>query len=285
MKVVVRLMVALSWLSLPLIGIAAAANCDISQYDQTPPAAIGDRVTQSADFEWATDADQINGEHWIWHYLLNRGNEALKVNWAKADIETTTAHALEPGGPPLCRRVFVYKVADQADTDAPIIYTSRPLRQNAAVYVADRSANAQQTGTEIATSFLDGGERRDAYLNVRSYSDGKSVYMNFEAPPYLTFGIAGLSTALGDQIPLITEQVKKSGAELEVVKLREFSRAAIAEFGTSSDDEYLVLSSVKGKVEVSFPTISAVERSLTVILFDGDKQPILRSAVTMLLPS
>lgn len=174
--------------------------------------------------------------------------------------------------------------ADRPDNDAPIIYNARSLWQNAAVYFDEKAASAPQTQTEISTSFLDAGTQVEAYLNVRSYSDKEAVHLYFKAPPHLTIGIAGLSTSLKGQIDTMAKQVKDSGAELEIEHLSKFSEAAITEFGTSSDEEYLFISGIKYKLGLSIATTSSEERSLAVILFDSHKRPILRSAVTMLLP-
>src|SRR5438270_10055445 len=106
MRTVIFPMVTIAWISV-IAGISIAAECDIKGYDQTAPAAIKDTVTQSADFEWATDADAIQNGMRVWHYILNRDTSPLKYKWEKANLENTVEHPMPSGAPPACRRIFV----------------------------------------------------------------------------------------------------------------------------------------------------------------------------------
>lgn len=288
MKPLVWIVTGLSWLLLALGGITAAAACDVSLYDRTPPNAIRDNVTVAAHFEWATDADTATAGMWIWHYVLNKDSSGLRFQWDKARLEHSTAYPLPPGTP-ACRRKFAYEVADRADTDAPILYTTRNLSQDAAVFVEAKStAISNRSATELSTHYLGAdGERQQATLSVRSSTDGEVLYLEFEAPKHLTVGIGGITDSLsGGQLKLLVEQLERSGAEVQIDTLDNYAdHPSVSELAADLEQEYIFISEIDGTIKVEVAANSPIEREFAVMLFDGNRIPILRSAVAMLAPA
>ena len=134
---------------------AASAHCDLSQFDQGPPAAVKDTVdNQFAKFEWASDVDTVGGRLWVWHYILNKGSRGLGVVWEKANIRVPKTFPLAPGDA-FCNRFLANSVSPNPDTDAPIIYGTNDQVQQAAIYVAEKPPKAGETNSSINTTYTD----------------------------------------------------------------------------------------------------------------------------------
>src|SRR5205085_3520634 len=104
-----------------LLPCAVRADCDISKYDQSPPAKITDRVNNgTVQFEWATDVDTKDGRSWIWHYIRNVHDRGVGYKWPKAELRRSLGTPLEPGKTD-CNRYFV-SGPTAADDNAPITY-------------------------------------------------------------------------------------------------------------------------------------------------------------------
>jgi hypothetical protein len=128
---------------------AASADCDLSTYDRTPPAAIRSGLDNGiAHFEWATDVDTVNGRNWIWHYIKNlHSDRGLGYQWPKADLRRSLGSPLDPGKTD-CNRYFV-TTQTAPDDNAPITYGTNESRQRAAVYAeAKAAAPGPGPGTE-----------------------------------------------------------------------------------------------------------------------------------------
>ncbi|AUH63975.1 hypothetical protein [Paracoccus zhejiangensis] len=135
-----------------LTAVAAFAECDLAQFDQSPPGAVRDTAQGTAThFEWASDADPSPDGHGqrAWHFIRNLHDDNLSLIWEKTD-------ALIPFDQPLGKDQVScfnkYSATFTIDQDAPII-TSADGRKDARAYLP--SGNAQKTGAEVGRG---GGE-------------------------------------------------------------------------------------------------------------------------------
>jgi hypothetical protein len=148
------------------------AFCDLSTFDRTPPRAVRSDVSNEiASFEWATDADVLEGQNWIWHVINNKDpGRGVSVVWPKAKIRQAIGNPLPPGKA-ACNRYFVNSVAPQPDDDAPLLYGTGEHSQNAAVFVPLKTTaeNRRTDRSEIIieTSYTDSeGKVRDAFVEL-----------------------------------------------------------------------------------------------------------------------
>ena len=181
----------------------AIADCDIRNFDQTPPAAIASEVDNHfAKFQWASDADRLHGSQpWLWHYIWNKSPDTgIGVKWEKAGIKVPTTRPL-PAGENFCNRKPVAAFRQEPDTEAPIIYqpviygiSSR--RQDAAVFVEHKNASLN-TGGIFDTAYIDEqGKKVDVHIGVFSQRTDSGYNLQLETVPDLTVAISTLSDKL-----------------------------------------------------------------------------------------
>jgi len=177
----------------------AVASCNLAEFDRTPPTAIKDRVSnQFAEFEWASDVDQIYGRTWIWNYLTNLGSTGVGIRWDKGRINFPLFSPL-PSGVTACHRYLVDVADDKPDFDAPIIYGTNSRRQDAAVYVSQTAAkkaedSAIDASSIISTTVLDeSGIVRPLDIQFSMERKGNRVQFYLYHPADVTIGIAGLA--------------------------------------------------------------------------------------------
>src|SRR5260370_37493397 len=86
---------------------------------------------QFANFQWASDAERLGEQSWLWHYIWNKSPDlGIGVKWEKAGIKVPMMNAV-PGGEMCCHRHPVAAVRPHPDTDAPIIYCANSPGQPA----------------------------------------------------------------------------------------------------------------------------------------------------------
>jgi len=179
----------------------AIADCDTTAFDRSPPMAIKSEVNnQFAHFEWASDADVVNGYSWLWHYIWNKSsNVGLGVVWEKGQIRQPLTSPLPPGEK-ACSRKFVSGVRPYPDTDAPIKYGTNRQTQDAAVFVAERSAQqspSQDAASIFDTAYLDPqGKKVDVHVDIGSQRAVRGYSFQINVSPDLTVAISRLSSVL-----------------------------------------------------------------------------------------
>jgi hypothetical protein len=77
-----------SGMILTLYCCAASAGCNISQFDNDLPRALRGEVSNHlANFEYASDVDNVDGTLRLWNYVLNkRPDKGIAISWPKAGI-------------------------------------------------------------------------------------------------------------------------------------------------------------------------------------------------------
>jgi hypothetical protein len=210
----------------------ALANCDITDFDQTPPPAFKlDVNNQFATFQWASDADALNGRTLLWHYIWNRSpNKGLAVKWDKVRILQPPAAALPPGEV-ACVRRFVEGVRDRPDYDAPIRHGLQQFehREDATLYVQDEKA-AQATGNNFDTAYIDQqGKKIDVSVGVYSERVGNEYHLELEVIPNLTIAISELPDRLTKSE--LVSFAAGAGAQRITMGLRPLDELGLADLG------------------------------------------------------
>jgi hypothetical protein len=279
---------------------AASAHCDLHRFDQTPPRAISDIVSnQFADFTWASDVDTIDGRLWVWHYILNTHKDSgLGAVWEKADIRIPLTHPLPPGEA-FCNRFLAASVLPNPDTDAPIVYGTNQQRQRAAVFVAEKPPKVGETSSSISTTYSDeSGKAIDVNVQLTTSKTTKGFSVYLEHSPDLVIGISGLPRALSEsQFKEIRDTVGNQNSAVERATYFGYAKAdPQSVFDSNSADhsfwngldpkaDYLFFSGTSTKIGFEVPAENTVRASADLIVLDKKLRPILATNVSLLVPS
>jgi hypothetical protein len=292
---------ALAFLCSLFVG-PAIADCNLSEFDRSPPAAITSQVNnETVKFEWATDVDTLNGRSWVWHYVKNlHPNRGLGYAWPKAQLRHALGTPLEPGKTD-CNRYFV-AVPTAPDDNAPIMYGTNGASQRAAVYAEAKTANAAPwTGAIIETSYNNENVHLGIWTEPRGSASGdgdRSWTFSVERPTNVSVAIASLPSLMGlDQLTSMIAQFGKQSIRTEAVPLSRITKRedkeALADIFSQDelvsrlDQQYFVMfSGGPAKAFVVIPNSGAVRQVyVDVFFFDEKNQPFFATTVGLLLPA
>jgi hypothetical protein len=282
-------------LQLVFLCSAASAACDLTYFDRTPPAAIRSPVdNQFAHFEWATDADTVNGRTWIWNYILNLGNAGLSATWEKGKIRIPLLKPLPPTEA-FCNRYLVKAVSPDPDTDAPIVYGTNNQRQEAAVYTEQHVA---QVGTPDTASIIettvrdDDGKLLPVRVEISTSRTAKGVSLSFTRTPGLVLGISNLLSGLdSNQVANVKARLGSENVNLQESSISDYVGGQANLNGVFAANElkdregmrYFFLSGGdKGFVEIEGSAFE--DRPAEMVVLDRNRKPLLVAGVNMLLP-
>lgn len=272
-------------------GLANAA-CDLTGFDSTAPAALQDVVSnQYASFKWASDADKVESQFRIWHYIQNNSSRGLGVDWDKADVHAALVNPIAPGEA-LCTR-FLVDDEPQKDTDARIVYGVAHQGLRAAIYVEQQKPGPKpgKTDSNINSSYQDkSGKRVDVDVGISSGFTKEGIYISVRHSPGVIVGIAGLRKLLSAvSFDLFVAKLKNQAVAPVVATYREFTKGdpsevfADASANSRLKQEFLfVPSPEKWGLEVTGKSFS--RQSADVVVLTADLRPILMTKVSLLLP-
>jgi hypothetical protein len=274
---------------------AASADCDLSRFDRTPPAAIQDSVdNQFAKFQWASDVDTVTGRPWVWHYILNNGNRGLGVLWEKANIRIPKVRPLSPGSA-FCNHFLADSVAQNPDTDAPIVYGTNDQTQQAAIYVADKPPKVGDTESSISTTYdSPDGKRVNVDVQLRSAVTGKGLYFELFHSPDVIVGVSGFPQTLSSQqFERLTASVNSQDAAVFRGTFFDYTKKDPAEAfaglfhkdqGPTSKTDFLFFSG-GSKLGIEVPARAVQKVSADMVVLDKQFRPILATDVMLLAPA
>jgi hypothetical protein len=280
----------------------AIADCDLSKFDQSPPAAIVSTVNnETAKFEWATDVDTSNGRSWVWHYVKNlHPNRGIGYAWPKAQLRRALGTPLEPGKTD-CNRYFA-AAPTALDDNAPIMYGTNGASQRAAVFAEAKTASvAPWAGTITETSYNNENVRLGIWTEPEgaTSSDGDRLWvLHVERSANVSVAIASLPSLMRlDQLTSIIAQFGKQSIRTEAMPLSRITKRedkeALADLFSQDeivsrlDQQYFVMfSGGPAKAEAIIPNSGAVRQVyLDVFFFDQKNQPFFATTVGLLLPA
>lgn len=289
MTILIRLFHPTVLLGTVLLCPSAFADCDISQYDQTAPKAIIDRVANgSVVFEWATDVDATDGRNWIWHYLKNKDNRGLGYKWPKAQLRHALGTPLEPGKTD-CNRYFVLG-ATTADDNAPITYGTNDTTQRAAVFAETNKSAATgtfpdlSTGSVVETSYRGlNGEVENVRVVITTFSDSKNWVMTVEQTPNVVVALSVPKDMTRDQFASLSGQLradvpfKISSKELSGLFTDEELASRVEQF-------YAVLRSRTPKITATLQANSFNRTSSDLVLLKESGEAFFATSVRVIVP-
>ena len=213
-----------SGIILTLYCCAASAGCNISQFDHDLPRAIRGEVSNHlANFEYASDVDNVDGTFRLWNYVLNkRPDKGIAISWPKAGIGQDFFAPLPPGEP-----ACVFQTVDEIrrDPDAPITYGTKDQTQSAAVYAYDVPKKLGSTTSGVRTSVLIDGKSVDLNVELSTYPTKEGFGFVLEHSPGVVVGIAGLPEVLTPkQLQSIQTSAKSQDAMVEKATYFEYTK-------------------------------------------------------------
>jgi hypothetical protein len=295
-------------ISLCCFSQLAAAQCSITNYDQTEPRAIKSDVNNGpVHFEWASDADQLSGRWWIWHYIWNKhANRGLGVKWQKAHIRRTLGNPIEPGKTD-CTRFFVNDLENKPDDDAPIFFGTSETRQNAAVFIPAKvppppppppARRAEGASSIIETSFVNDDKKvEDVRVGIfTSEAPGGALTIQIERTPNVILALSGLAKIFStEELNAFASQLKMQAFDLVQAQITSFSdrdeKTILNELYDPDEmsqrfgQEYIFLTQQGQKAVVSLKASAVRYATADVILWDQKRRPIFASQVQLLVPA
>jgi len=212
-------------------SVGFAEGCDITLFDQTaPPAIVSDVANRYATFRWASDADLINGQSWLWHYIRNTSPlTQFSARWDKAGITFTPV----PPGDIACNRKFVAGFQQPPDPNAPIKYSAPGtslLTQDAAVYV-ERQTALQAAGSIFDTAYLDQqGKKINIHVGIFFQPNAGGYSFQLDVAPQLTVAISRLSSFLtSSELSSIRSSATTQRADVQLATLGASAKEIPAE--------------------------------------------------------
>lgn len=272
-----------------LASTNAGAQCKLDGYDSSPPEKLGDQVYEddgAVSFWYFSDFDKAPEKAVVWNYIENTSTKNLSVTWPKASIYISYLNPLPPGKA-TCNRYVGRGVSAMVDPDAPITFGNFNKTQNASVYVAQATVEAEPTkfSSIIASSYVDStGEIKDfAAEFVFSVQSGKIVDMSLNVPGDLYTGLSNIESFWSPSaIEKYYIAAKMQGNEAAVLKWSELN--ADASFGSfikqvGSDSGALFTQGTLKSFGLG-QYVKAIQPT-EMVVFNGDKQPIASGKVSL----
>jgi hypothetical protein len=250
----------------------ATASCDLADFDQTePPSIVMGVDNQFAKFQWGTDADQIAGRFFIWHYIKNQSKAGLGgIKWNKAQIRVPLLLPLA-NGEAFCNHKAVGGFRKDPDYDAPIVYGLNPQEEPAAVYVKQEGA-ALPSINVFDTAYLDQqGKKVDVHIGVFSQPVSSGFSFQLEIVPNLTIALSRIPKTLSSsELNTIVESAASQRAQVKLGPLGQppglnevFSPSELAE---RVQQDYLFFSGAqKTSFKVETSAIGMIDAEIVVL--------------------
>ncbi|UWU78513.1 hypothetical protein N2603_08685 [Bradyrhizobium huanghuaihaiense] len=267
----------------------SSAGCDVSGYDQTPPAKIVDNVNNGTiHFEWASDVDVRNDRRWVWHYIKNTDQRGLSYKWPKADLRRALGNPLEPNGVD-CNR-YVVTGSTALDDNAPITFGTNETTQRAAVFAETKTASTPSTASIVDTSYRTSSGTIEA-VHVALWTDqGKTDQdrwrIVFERTSNAKLALAIPSDLSSEQYTSLSKQLGSGGPiKLDSKALRDLYSEQ--EIDSRSQQQYLVLAPpARDPKSVAIVPASALRQvSSDLILMDREDRLFFATTIRLLVPA